>query len=287
MPDATATARDTALWITALLRDFPELSRELAPGRPSPGASTRSGAAPEDPRRRAAQDALVRRERREALLMEQRHGTPVLGHSAAPLRLHVSDAIRDITDGVTELDEAVHAKLSLPRPRRTPVPQRLRRLAGLLDAVADDPVLARHVRDETRRMARRCARTLGDTESVVRVAGRCPWCDSVSLRAFPDRRAVLCVNPACRCTDEECGCHDDPAYRHLWPEEQWQTLAGVAGADAAEFGSAMETVLPAPPGTTRTNSTSSTSSATGVPGSGPVSGQLTPPSTAGNSRGPA
>ncbi len=50
------------------------------------------------------------------------------------------------------------------------------------------------------------------------MAGRCPWCDSVSLRAFPDRGAVLCVNPACRCPEPDCGCHDDPAYRHTWDE---------------------------------------------------------------------
>ncbi|MEV4941215.1 hypothetical protein [Streptomyces zaomyceticus] len=223
--------RDIALWTTSLVRQFPELAEELAPGRRGP-----AGSAPAP----AARDEQIREERREALLLQQRHGLAVPGHGAAPIRLHVSDAIRDITDGVVELEEAVCARLALPRPPRAGVIDRLRRIVGLLDAIASDPDLARHVRDEIRRMARRCARTLGDSETVVRVAGRCPWCDSVSLRAFPDRRAVLCVNPACVCTDGMCGCQDDPAYRHLWPEREWAELAAASGARTAEIEAAMD-----------------------------------------------
>lgn len=236
-PAAGATVepvlRDIVLWTTSLVRQFPELAEELAPGRRGPAGSA---PAPSP----AGRDEQIREERREALLLQQRHGLAVPGHGAAPIRLHVSDAIRDITDGVVELEEAVCARLTLPRPPRAGVIDRLRRMVGLLDAVASDPDLARHVRDEIRRMARRCARTLGDSETVVRVAGRCPWCDSVSLRAFPDRRAVLCVNPACVCTDEMCGCQDDPAYRHLWPEREWAELAAASGARAEEIEAAMD-----------------------------------------------
>ncbi|WP_437023698.1 hypothetical protein [Streptomyces bungoensis] len=213
---ADQAARHAALWIGTLLQQFPELSAELVPGR-SAGAHR-----PGPPPPPADLAGRLRAEREEALLLQQRHGLVAPGHSAAPLRLHISDTLRDITDGVVELEEAVRERLGLPRARRAPVPERLRRIAGLLDAVAADPVLAAHVRDETRRMARRCSRALGDTETVVRVSGRCPWCDSVSLRAFPDRGAVLCVNPACRCTDPLCGCHDDPAYRHTWDEGEWR-----------------------------------------------------------------
>ncbi|MFF9195459.1 hypothetical protein ACF09L_09645 [Streptomyces sp. NPDC014779] len=225
--------RDVVLWAASLVRQFPELSEELAPGRRAP-----AGSAPRAPH--AGRDELIRTERREALLLEQRHGLAVPGHGAAPIRLHVSDAIRDITDGVVELEEAVCARLALPRPRRAGVVERLRRVVGLLDEIAGHPVLARHVRDEVRRMARRCARTLGEAETVVRVSGRCPWCDSVSLRAFPDRRAVLCVNPACVCTDPACGCQDDPAYRHLWAEEAWAELADASGARPEEIEAAMD-----------------------------------------------
>ncbi|MFJ8695341.1 hypothetical protein [Streptomyces roseolilacinus] len=238
MAEPTPTARtlqDAALWIEALLRQFPELLTELAPGRPSPGTAPerRRAPSPETARR-------VREERRDALLVEQRHGLTAPGYSAAPLRLHVSDAVRDITDGVIELDEAVHDKLGLGRPRHARVPQRLVRIAGLLDRVAGHPALAAHVRDESRRMARRCARVLGDSESIVRVRGRCPWCDSVSLRAFPARRAVLCVNPACRCDAAECDCRTDPAYRHVWHEGEWEGLAHTAGTDRAEIDASMD-----------------------------------------------
>ncbi|NML50351.1 hypothetical protein HHL19_11840 [Streptomyces sp. R302] len=229
----TTPAQDASLWIEALLRQFPELLTELAPGRTGPSGR---------PARQAtAQDAEAsRQERREALLMEQRHGLTVPGHSTAPLRLHVSDAIRDITDGVVELDEAVHAGLGLGRPPRARVPERLARILALLDRTENEPALLAHVRNEARRMARRCGRTLGDSETIVRVRGRCPWCDSVSLRAFPARRAVLCVNPACRCTDEECDCRTDPALRHVWPEGAWEVLAEAGGADRAELARSMD-----------------------------------------------
>ncbi|MFD1658895.1 hypothetical protein ACFSL4_11920 [Streptomyces caeni] len=225
MPEESSAAQ-AALWITTLLQQFPELSAELVPGRTAPAHHRPSVPPP------PGLAGRIREEREEALLLQQRHGLVAPGHSAAPLRLHISDAIRDITDGVIELEEAVRDRLGLPRARRAPVPERLRRIASLLDGIAADPVLAAHVRDETRRMARRCARALGDTETVVRVFGRCPWCDSVSLRAFPDRSAVLCINPACRCPDPVCGCHDDPAYRHTWDEGEWERAAATGEAGA-------------------------------------------------------
>ncbi|MFD0308306.1 hypothetical protein [Streptomyces sp. NPDC059517] len=77
-------------------------------------------------------------------------------------------AVRDITDGVVELEEAVRERLGLRPVPPASVPVRLRRIAGLLDRIAADPLLAPHVEDETRRMAARCARALGDPEQLVR-----------------------------------------------------------------------------------------------------------------------
>jgi hypothetical protein len=168
----TPPTAQAARWIDRLLQQLPELVAELAPGRPAPAHRLASP-------------------------------PPSTGHGTTPIRLHVSDALRDITDGVFELEEAVCDRLGLPRPRCASVPERLRRIAALLDRVAADPVLAAHVRDESRRLARRCARALGDTETVVRVSGRCPRCDCVSLRDFPERGAVLCVNPGCRVGPEQ------------------------------------------------------------------------------------
>ncbi|MFF1381178.1 hypothetical protein [Streptomyces sp. NPDC058308] len=161
----SGTAR-AALWIDSLRRRYPLLLAELAP---SAGRTLR----------------------------EVRGGGP--GPAAgAPVRLYVSDALRDIGDGVVELEEAVRDRLGLRRITAAPVPVRLRRLAELLDAVAGLPDLAAHVEAEARRMSRRCARALGDPEQLVRLPGRCPACDSVSLRAFPERGVAMCVNPPCR-----------------------------------------------------------------------------------------
>ncbi|MFE7114338.1 hypothetical protein ACFU99_02795, partial [Streptomyces sp. NPDC057654] len=143
----TQPTEHAAFWLGALRRQFPELSQELAPSRRSPSLPSpvrgggRKGSAP-----------------------------------AAPIRLFVSDTIRDITDGVVELEEAVCEKLRVPRPRQGSVEQRLTRLIGLLDRVGQQPVLAEHVRSEARRMTRRCSRALGDgAETPVRVRGRCPY----------------------------------------------------------------------------------------------------------------
>ncbi|WP_327379742.1 hypothetical protein [Streptomyces sp. NBC_01212] len=230
------TARDALLWIELLLKQFPELLGELAPTHRSPSAPPQDSARPSAPQGRS------RVERDEALRAEQLHGLTPSGPTTAPLRLHVSDAIRDISDGVVELDEAVHDRLRLPRPRRAQVAERLLRVASLLGRAAEDALLMAHIRDEVRRMARRCTRALGVAEPVVRVRGRCPWCDSVSLRAFPARRSVLCVNPACRCADRECDCRTDPAHRHAWSEGAWARLAKESGGDLTELnGSTVDT----------------------------------------------
>lgn len=171
------------LWIESLNRQYPLLIQELVPS-----AQRRTG-----PR-----------------------GSAPSGGGAAPMRVFISDTIRDITDGVTELEEAVRERLGLRPARPVPVPDRLRRIAGLLGRIDQDPALAAHVLEEARRMARRCARALGDPEQIVRIPGRCPFCDSVSLRAFPERGTVLCANPACRCPDDTCPCGDTPAFRHGW-----------------------------------------------------------------------
>ncbi|MEU4892937.1 hypothetical protein AB0B12_17405 [Streptomyces sp. NPDC044780] len=204
-PDRITASR----WITVLVRQFPELRAELA------ATPRRSGAG----RRRDGAD---------------RHGP------SAPLRLRVSDTLRDITDGVVELEEAVHDRLGLPPAARGTVEVRLVRLAGLLERIEADPVLMRHLLDEVSAMARRCAGALGDAEPVVRLRGRCPLCASVSLRAFPLRRAVLCINPGCRCPHPACGCHADRAHRHSWPEGEWAELSAGGGIALEEITAALD-----------------------------------------------
>ncbi|QIB44253.1 hypothetical protein [Streptomyces aureoverticillatus] len=169
-----------AVWLGALARRFPDLLGELAP---SPGSALR-----------------------------ERPGAARVGGTSAPVRLCVSDAIRDVTDGVVELEEAVRDRLGLRPVAPAPVPVRLRRIAGLLDRVTEHADLTAHVTDEARRMVHRCSRVLGAPEQLVRVAGRCPACDSVSLRAFPERAVVMCVNPVCRHVLEGA-CEEEGAER--------------------------------------------------------------------------
>jgi hypothetical protein len=185
--------------IDSLLRQYPELKEELSPGGNA------------------------------AALWSTRRGLPPADPDGAPLRLSVLDTDMDITASLTELEEAVHDRLGLPAPRPADVPTRLVRLLRLLDMVGRDPDLAEHVLAELRRMARRCARVLGDTEPIRRIRPRCPLCDSVSLRAFTARHIVLCVNPGCRCEDEGCACHHVPGARHRWERSEWQELAVLVG----------------------------------------------------------
>ncbi|MGW1196856.1 hypothetical protein ACWD4B_13610 [Streptomyces sp. NPDC002536] len=205
----TTSPASSAFWLGVLLRQFPELNRELAPSRTARPATDRT----------------------------PRSGLP----PSAPIRLFVSDTIRDITDGVVELEEAVCDRLRLPRPPRGTVEQRLLRLLALADrGITADPLLADHVRAEARRMARRCALALGDAETPVRVRGRCPHCDSVSLRVFPHRETVLCINPGCRCATPSCACTTDDRHRHAWPRDQWQQLTEKITADLAELTAAQD-----------------------------------------------
>ncbi|OAR23588.1 hypothetical protein A8W25_13685 [Streptomyces sp. ERV7] len=151
--DTSAAENTGAVWLESLAHRFPDLLAELAPS-------------PAGPR--------------------ERHGGGPSRSTTAPIRLHISDAVRDITDGVVELEEAVRERLGLRPAAPAPVVARLRRIAGLLDRVRELPDLNAHLTEETRRMARRCARELGDPEQMVRVGGRCPACGSV-------------VPPAARC----------------------------------------------------------------------------------------
>lgn len=108
---ATEHTARAVRWLDILRRQFPELVRELVPGSPGSSAASR------DPLTPQALRSLAERDREDRTDREW-----VLGGGAAPLRLHVSDALRDITDGVVELEEAVRDKLGLGRARRAPSP---------------------------------------------------------------------------------------------------------------------------------------------------------------------
>ncbi|MBI0294140.1 hypothetical protein JBE04_06505 [Streptomyces sp. PRKS01-29] len=127
-------------WITVLIERFPQLQAELTPSARRPGPGRPRGGA----------------DRR---------------WPSEPLRLRVSDTVRDITDGVVELEEAVHDRLGMPPADRGTVEVRLARLTGLLERVEADQVLMRHLLDEVSGMARRCSGALGDRRPRQPAAG--------------------------------------------------------------------------------------------------------------------
>lgn len=222
--------------IDSLLRQFPELREELS-ARPGPAPAyaqsvREPSALPPEVRVRLAAEAA---EDRAAALWNAQRGLAGAGPGVAPLRLSVLDTDLDVTATLAELEEAVHDRLGLPGPRNADVPTRLIRLLRLLDDVARDADLAEHVLAELRRMDRRCARVLGDTEPIRRIRPRCPLCDSVSLRAFTARHVVLCVNPGCRCEDEGCACHHAPGARHRWERAEWEDLAVLVGCTVGDL----------------------------------------------------
>lgn len=197
---------------------------------------------------RAERDAVARAERREA-------DPEAPGWSPAPVRLDVVEVIAEVTDGVLELEEAVREALDLPAADRVrrPASTRLaydghRNLADVeepdgsvhwacvwiedaLAAVAADPVLACHVADEARRLARLVLAAIGHIADSVLIQARCFVCGGVdeehpngarTLRLYTGGRLVdayvLCHNPRCQPDPAQCG-----ARRHgrpMWTADE-------------------------------------------------------------------
>ncbi|MCG5220283.1 hypothetical protein [Streptosporangium sp. KLBMP 9127] len=213
----------------ATVRDaLPALEDALAPGTPR-----RWSQRDLTPDQRGQMDALARLER-DAKEGNLAQGIKALGTGRAPLDLAVLDALAVITVGVAELEAAVADRLGLTPLHRASTAARITRIIGLLDRIAVQDDLAGHVEAEAVRLARSARRALGDTEPVHQLDARCPVCDSRSLRAFPERGLVMCVNASCQCTDVECLCHHPRPRRHWWPANEWPLLARVLRDDLGE-----------------------------------------------------
>ncbi|MCC5580608.1 hypothetical protein IMZ11_33820 [Microtetraspora sp. AC03309] len=207
--------------LSAVRTALPLLGAALVPGTPR-----RWSQRDLTDEQRARLDQLARAER-EAKHANLARGIKVLGTGPAPLRLDVLDVQADIAAGVTELEDAVTEKLELTLLAGASTAERISRIIGLLDRIAVHEDLADHVHAEAVRLRRLAARALGEDEQVVRLNARCHVCDARSLRAFPEREVVACLNNACRCDDKECPCHDDPPRRHRWAFSEWPWLAQV------------------------------------------------------------
>lgn len=173
---------------------------------------------------------------RAAAVAAYRAGIDVPGFTTAPLRVDVADVLANVEGSLAELEDAVCDRLGLtPTPNTSP-DERARRVGeDLAPVVADIPDLAEHVASEAARLAREARRAIGDREPVNKLRGRCPVCESTSLRAFPEREVVLCVNADCRCDDPDCRCGDeDRPARHRWHYDEWPWLAQLL-ADETEL----------------------------------------------------
>lgn len=178
------------------------------------------------PHQQARMDARAIEER-EAKRLNLACGLKALGDGKAPLRLEVLDAAADITVSVVELEDAVCDVLGLTPLQRATTNERLRRIVDLLDRIELHEDLADHVHREALRLRRLAASAIGDAEVVRKLKFRCHICDANSMRAFPERELVVCVNSDCQCDEDECPCQWERPQRHRWPYDQWPWLAGL------------------------------------------------------------
>lgn len=229
-PEATRGLRAERTYeaLDALRDALPDLDEALTPGTPR-----RWSQRDLTPERRAKLDALARLEREDKQANLAR-GLKTLGTGRAPLRIDVLDTAVDITHAVAELEDAVCDRLGQTPLAGATTAQRITRLVGLLDRIAEQRDLAEHVEVEAHRLAQRARLALGDVEPVNPLDARCPICDAMSLRAFPERDVVVCINPDCRCDQDDCPCHRPRPRRHRWPATEWEWLAQVLAGGLGE-----------------------------------------------------
>jgi hypothetical protein len=164
---------------------------------------------------------------REAKLVNLARGIKTLGDGKAPLRLDVLDIMADIAVAVPELEDAICEALGITPLERASTGERVTRIIGLLDRIALHESLAEHVHAEALRLRRQAGKAIGDVEQIRKLKFRCHICDSTSMRAFPERELIICVNGDCRCHADDCPCQWDRPVRHRWSFSEWPWLATV------------------------------------------------------------
>jgi hypothetical protein len=164
-------------------------------------------------------------EEREAKLVNLASGIKALGDGRAPLRLDVLDIMADIAVSLPDLEEAVCEQLGLTPLEKATTAERILRLVNLLDRIDLYDDLAEHVHAEALRLRRLVAKAIGDVEQIRKLKFRCHICDATSMRAFPERELIICVNGACRCNADGCPCQWERPARHRWTFNEWPWLA--------------------------------------------------------------
>lgn len=173
------------------------------------------------------------------------------GYTRSPIADDQLSVMVSVSADLAWLEDDVREKLGfIPLDEHDPVREAHRhrhgvpRLAGrdamaaatwlrdALPALTEHADLARHVADELSRLRRTVRRSLGDTEDVHPIKAPCPICSCMSLRAFPERELIVCVNDRCRCSEAGCPCTSTShPQRHRWTRDRWPWLAQVLGVD--------------------------------------------------------
>lgn len=178
------------------------------------------------PEQRASMDRRAVEER-EAKLVNLSRGIKALGDGRAPLRLDVLDTMADIAVSVPELEEAVCERLQITPLERATTAERISRLVNLLDRIDLYEDLAEHVHNEALRLRRQAGKAIGDVEQIRKLRFRCHICDATSMRAFPERELIICVNADCQCGADDCPCKWERPIRHRWSFSEWPWLASL------------------------------------------------------------
>ena len=176
------------------------------------------------------QDAQARADR-AANEWNSRLGLTALGASRAPLSVAVLDTMVDIDTRITAMETTACEWLGLTPLAGATGHKRITRIIGLLARIETLDDFAAWVDTEAATLNRKARHALGDSEPVHKIRARCPICDAMSLRAFPERELVLCVNDDCQCTDQACRCNAARPKRHRWLYNEWPWLAQILDRD--------------------------------------------------------
>jgi hypothetical protein len=163
-------------------------------------------------------------------LEQMRRGITPIGASPAPGDLTIPSTLARADRDLGVLVRAVQYGLGdVPAPARPKLATRgfrpvvgpeahITRLVKLVPRAVAHEDLADHLLSEIRRIHATVRWALGDAEEVRALPTRCYICGAKSLRAFPARGIIRCVNASCRCEEAGCGCADpDRPTRHWWP----------------------------------------------------------------------
>lgn len=205
--------------LSEIRRLWPQLAEAL-----HPGTARRWSEHQDDEEQAARRDALARQERAE-------RDMDAPGYTRAPAVIPVLSTLIAERFAMVELEDNVRDVLGFASLRGRDTVEACMWISSAVPALADHPDLLEHVRRETSRSLRAVKRAIGDSEQVQRIKAPCPICGSLSLRAFPERELVVCINGDCRCAHDECGCQD--GRRHRWVYDEWPWLAGLLNADLA------------------------------------------------------